>query len=156
MQLATIEGIQLVTRTSANGRNLGQRMAFNSKGTPAEMRAAYKAAGLKGNKLSAAVREAIKGGKDLAWVSAQSLLQMAQNMDFVPAMGDLNAKGDKLKFEFVKPTAPKNAKGSEGASVEAAAAKLAAAALVTALGCTLEAAEAMISGKPGTPALEVK
>lgn len=107
MQLATIEGIKIETRISAAGRNLGQRMAFNDKGTPAQMREEFKRAGLKGNKLSAAVRDAVKSGKDIAWVRFQALAQMAQNGDFTPALGDINKAGTKIKLELVKSTEPK-------------------------------------------------
>ena len=107
MQLATIDGIKLENRVSINGRNLGQRLAFNREGTPAQMREVYRAAGLKGNALSSAVREAQKAGKDIAWVQFHALTQMAQNGDFIPTCGDLNSKGDKIKLELVKPTEPK-------------------------------------------------
>ncbi len=110
MQLEIIENLATTSRLSANGHNLGQRIAFNSKGTPAEMREAYKAAGLKGNKLSAAVRDAVKGGKDIAWVSFQALIQQAQNGEFIPTMGDMNAKGTKIKLELEKPATVKPAK----------------------------------------------
>jgi hypothetical protein len=107
MQLATIDGIKLENRISINGRNLGQRLAFNRDGTPAQMRELYRAAGLKGNDLSAAVRDAVKAGKDMAWVQFHALTQMAQNGDFVPTAGDITSKGDKIKLELVKPTEPK-------------------------------------------------
>lgn len=107
MQLATIEGIKLENRISVNGRNLGQRLAFNVNGTPTQMRQTYRAAGLKGNALSSAVRDAVKAGKDIAWVQFHALTQMAQNGDFIPASGDMNSKGDKIKLELVKPTEPK-------------------------------------------------
>lgn len=107
MQLATIDGIKLENRISTNGRNLGQRLAFNRNGTPSQMRETYRAAGLKGNALSAAVREAQKAGKDIAWVQFHALTQMAQNGEFIPASGDLNSKGDKIKLELVKPTEAK-------------------------------------------------
>jgi hypothetical protein len=107
MQLANIEGIKLENRISINGRNLGQRLAFNQNGTPAQMRQAYKDAGLKGNALSAAVRDAVKQGRDIAWVQFHALTQMAQNGDFIPTAGDMNSKGDKIKLELVRPTEPK-------------------------------------------------
>jgi len=107
MQLATIDGIKLENRISINGRNLGQRLAFNRQGTPAQMREHYRAAGLKGNALSDAVRDAVKAGKDMAWVQFHALTQMAQNGDFVPTAGDITSKGDKIKLELVKPTEPK-------------------------------------------------
>jgi hypothetical protein len=107
MQLATIDGIKLENRISINGRNLGQRLAFNRQGTPAQMREHYRNAGLKGNALSSAVRDAVKAGKDMAWVQFHALTQMAQNGDFVPTAGDITSKGDKIKLELVKPTEPK-------------------------------------------------
>jgi hypothetical protein len=107
MQLAQIEGINIENRISVNGRNLGQRLAFNRHGTPAQMRQAYRDAGLKGNALSAAVRDAIKQGKDIAWVQFHALTQMAQNGEFIPTAGDITSKGDKIKLELVKPTEPK-------------------------------------------------
>jgi hypothetical protein len=107
MQLANIEGIKLENRISVNGRNLGQRLAFNVHGTPSQMREAYRSAGLKGNALSSAVRDAVKSGKDIAWVQFHALTQMAQNGDFIPTSGDMNSKGDKIKLELVKPIEPK-------------------------------------------------
>jgi hypothetical protein len=109
MQLATIEGLKLVTRTSASGANLGQRMAFIDKGTPAEMRAEFKKAGMKGTALSKAVRDAVKGGKDIAWVRFQALTQMAQSGGFIPVQSDINKGGNKIKMELVLPTEPKKA-----------------------------------------------
>lgn len=136
MQLATIDGIKVENRISVNGRNLGQRLAFNRDGTPAQMRETYRAAGLKGNALSAAVRDAQRNGKDIAWVQFHALTQMAQNGDFIPTCGDMNSKGDKIKIELVKPTEPKTKKAT--ASDEGK--KLALAALM-ATGMTKEAAE---------------
>jgi hypothetical protein len=107
MQLANIEGIKLENRISINGRNLGQRLAFNVHGTPSQMRETYRSAGLKGNALSSAVRDAVKAGKDIAWVQFHALTQMAQNGDFIPTSGDMNSKGDKIKLELVKPIEPK-------------------------------------------------
>lgn len=107
LQLATIEGIKVEQRISANGRNLGQMLAFNTQGTPAQMRALYKAAGLTGNKLSAAVRDAQKAEKDIAWVKFHALSQMAQNDDFIPTTCKLNTKNDKMTFELALPTEPK-------------------------------------------------
>ena len=103
MQLATIEGIKVVTRKSASGSNLGQRLAFIDKGTPAEMRETFKKAGMKGNALSKAVRDAVKGGKDIAWVRFQALTQMAQSGGFIPVQSDINKGGDKIKMELVLP-----------------------------------------------------
>jgi hypothetical protein len=155
MQLATIEGLKLVTRTSVDGKKLGQRLAFHGQGTPADMRKAYKAAGMKGSALSKAVREAVKGGKDIAWVSFHALAQMAQNGDYVPTQGDINSKGDKIKLELVKPTEPKR-KVKDDQTIADAARKLAIEALVAATGVTVEVATAMLDAKAGTPAIEVK
>lgn len=148
MQLATIEGIKLESRISSNNRNLGQRMAFNASGTPAQMREVYKSRGLKGNALSSAVREAVKGGKDIAWVSFHALSQMAQNGDFIPTMGDINAKGTKIKLELVKPTEPKGkakaalpAPAPTQAQIDDAAVKL----LADLLGVTPEEAHAQMA-----------
>lgn len=107
LQLATIEGIKVEQRISANGRNLGQMLAFNTQGTPAQMRALYKAAGLTGNKLSAAVRDAQKAEKDIAWVKFHALSQMAQNDDFIPTTCKLNTNNDKMTFELALPKEPK-------------------------------------------------
>lgn len=107
MQLATIEGLKMETRISASGSKLGQRMAFNGKGTPSQMREEYKKAGMKGAALSKAVRDAVKGGKSIAWVSFHALTQMAQNGDYVPTIGDINAKGTKVKLTLEKPTEAK-------------------------------------------------
>ena len=142
MQLATIEGIRIETRISAAGRNLGQRMAFNDKGTPAQMREEFKRAGLKGNKLSAAVRDAVKSGKDIAWVRFQALAQMAQNGDFTPALGDINKAGTKIKLELVKSTEPKAKKASAPTvDVEAIAKAKAIEMVAQAMGTTPEEAE---------------
>jgi hypothetical protein len=107
MQLATIEGIRTENRVSVSGSNLGKRMAFNREGTPTQMRALYKECGLKGTALSKAVRDAVKAGKDIAWVSFHALTQMAQNGEYIPTMGDVNAKGNKMKLTLEKPIEPK-------------------------------------------------
>ena len=147
MQLATIEGIKIETRISAAGRNLGQRMAFNDKGTPAQMREEFKRAGLKGNKLSAAVRDAVKSGKDIAWVRFQALAQMAQNGDFTPALGDINKAGTKIKLELVKSTDPKAKKAAPAPvatskdEIEAAAVQL----LAERMGISVEEAKNVLN-----------
>jgi hypothetical protein len=109
MQLTNIEGIKVIARKSASGANLGQRLAFIDKGTPSQMREEFKRAGMKGNALSKAVREAVKNGKDIAWVRFQALTQMAQSGGFVPVQSDLNKGGDKIKMELVLPKEPKRA-----------------------------------------------
>jgi hypothetical protein len=103
LQLANLDGIKVENRISSNGRNLGQVLAFNSQGSPSQIRAIYRAAGLTGNKLSAATREAVKAERDIAWVKFNALAQMAQNDDFIPSVGKINSKGDKMSFELVKP-----------------------------------------------------
>lgn len=103
LQLATLDGIKVENRISSNGRNLGQVLAFNTQGSPSQIRAIYRAAGLTGNKLSAATREAVKAERDIAWVKFNALAQMAQNDDFIPSVSKINSKGDKMSFELVKP-----------------------------------------------------
>lgn len=103
LQLANLDGIKVENRVSINGRNLGQQLAFNSQGSPSDIRAIYKASGLTGNKLSSAVREAVKAERDIAWVKFNALAQMAQNDDFIPSISKINSKGDKMSFELVKP-----------------------------------------------------
>ena len=137
LQLATIEGIKVEQRISSNGRNLGQMLAFNTQGTPAQMRALYKAAGLTGNKLSAAVRDAQKAEKDIAWVKFHALSQMAQNDDFIPTTCKLNTKNDKMTFELAL---PKEEKPKKAISASDEGKKLALAALLS-TGMTKEQAE---------------
>ena len=109
MQLATIENANVITRTSANGRELGQRVHFAGSVPASQIKTQLKKADpkLTGRALHAKVNEVLTGKTDIAWMTYDALASVARSQGFIPDYADQNKAGTKIAARFIKPATVK-------------------------------------------------
>jgi hypothetical protein len=100
-ELSTIGNI--VSRTSAKGKDLGVRMTFNGQQTASEIRATLKEDGYKGKELTNKVNAVLSGEADIRWMKHEALVSAARSNGFVPDYTDASAKGTSMVTRYIKP-----------------------------------------------------
>jgi hypothetical protein len=102
---------------SVKGNVTGQRYVMGGQLTPTELRESLKAKGLKGNKLSNAVREVMRGNQSVAWANTQVFLEGVRKGEMTPSVGEVRKNTAVLRFTTTKEIASK-AKKAEGLDPE--------------------------------------
>jgi hypothetical protein len=76
----------------------GIRYTFGGTETPAELRARFKAQGLKGNKLSDAVRNVRNGSLSATFLETQAFLELLRKEGFAPTIAEKTARSATIKL----------------------------------------------------------
>lgn len=97
-EIVTINQNQSRALLNKNGDIRGHRYTFGGTETPTELRSRLKAQGLKGNKLSTAVREVRKGALNLAFVETQAFLELLRKEGFAPTLADKTSRSATIKL----------------------------------------------------------
>lgn len=96
--IVTINPSQSRALLNKEGDVRGHRYTFGGTETPTELRNRLKASGLKGNKLSNAVREVRKGAIAVSFAETQAFLEFARREGFAPAYADKTSRSATIKL----------------------------------------------------------
>ena len=80
-----------------DGEIRGSRYVFGGHETPSDIRNRLKATGLKGNKLSSAVREIRNGTKSMVFAETHAFLEFLQSKGQAPTYADVTDRGFTIK-----------------------------------------------------------
>jgi hypothetical protein len=120
----------------------GSRYTFGGVETPAELRNRLKASGLKGNKLSTAVREVRKGAIAVSFAETQAFLEYVRKEGFSPAYADKTSRSATIKLVPLGSEKVKKSTSVETAKAEAREELI--AKLIANTGATREQIEATL------------
>ena len=120
--------------STTTGKVRGSQYLFACAETPLELKSRLKDAGLKGNKLSSAIREIRKGSMSLAWAETQVFMEGMRHKGFIPVQAQELKNTGCLRFEKLKDEPVKKTTSSEEVL------NTAAKNLADKIGCSLEQA----------------
>ena len=94
---------QVVERSNANGRVLGQRINFVGQAAASSIRESLRANGFKGKDLTEQVNSVLLGKRSTAVVLLQGAIQAAHDKGYVPVHMDSNSKATVLTARWERP-----------------------------------------------------
>jgi hypothetical protein len=120
--VAVVNSLNTRALLRKDGEVRGTRYTFGGTETPSELRKRLKESGLKGNKLSTAVREVQMGKLHASFVETQAFVEYMRKEGFIPAGGQITARAGKI--DFVKMTGGAKTAKTESQIREAAVADI--------------------------------